>query len=52
MDSNSQYQSSGGTTDIVSETDDTADIVKGSSDKRYIIIPTVTGKISSGHMRQ
>ena len=34
LDSNSQYQSSGGATDIVSEVDDTADIVKGSSDKR------------------
>lgn len=39
MDSNSQYQSSGGATDIVSETDDTADIVKGSSDKRKRVNP-------------
>ena len=34
LDSSSQYQSSGGTT-VVSETADTAEIVQGSSDKRY-----------------
>lgn len=39
LDSNSQYQSSGGATDIVSEVDDTADIVKGSSDKRKRVNP-------------
>ena len=34
-DSNSQYQSSGGAT-VMSDTEDTADIIKGSSDKRFV----------------